>query len=334
MSNRIEWIDTAKSIGIFLVVLGHQGFCNNNIPTIIYSFHMPLFFFLSGIFFKSDTSWSNLLKRKSSSILMPYFLFAPVLYLFWFFLGRHYGNDATMNYSPLLNFIGVFYGQNSEMMQWGMPMWFLLCLFIVNLLYKLIGDIRIPNMIMLITFFIIGVVFSEVNIYRLPWSIDVAFIAVLFFGLGHLCRDYLFSSKIAKGYNICVVLIGMPLLYYGSLYNGRVDMFGFEFKNVSLFILNSVVGIVTVLAFSKMLPSVKFLNYIGRGSLIILVFHQMVGSLISGVRLFVFHDSLGSLSLTKAMIVSVVQIVLLIPIIYIWDKYLNPMLIKKISHYL
>ena len=41
-----------KSFGIFLVFLGHLLHPNTQIGMYIYSFHMPLFFFISGMFFK------------------------------------------------------------------------------------------------------------------------------------------------------------------------------------------------------------------------------------------------------------------------------------------
>ncbi len=43
---RIEWVDIARGIGIILVILGHIGI--GKVGKFIYSFHIPLFFFLSG----------------------------------------------------------------------------------------------------------------------------------------------------------------------------------------------------------------------------------------------------------------------------------------------
>jgi fucose 4-O-acetylase-like acetyltransferase len=63
MSERSAWVDYAKAIGVFLLVYGHvaRGVFHAGIQideklyrltdSIIYSFHMPLFFFLSGLFF-------------------------------------------------------------------------------------------------------------------------------------------------------------------------------------------------------------------------------------------------------------------------------------------
>lgn len=46
-------VDVAKGIGILLVILGHL---KNPIMDFIYAFHMPLFFFISGMFVKKGLS--------------------------------------------------------------------------------------------------------------------------------------------------------------------------------------------------------------------------------------------------------------------------------------
>ena len=45
-------IDIAKGVGIILVVFGHDTLCPSIIRNVIFSFHMPLFFILSGYFYK------------------------------------------------------------------------------------------------------------------------------------------------------------------------------------------------------------------------------------------------------------------------------------------
>lgn len=50
---RLHWLDYSKTIGMYLVVLGHVIKDNTQLlKGIIYSFHMPLFFFLSGFLHK------------------------------------------------------------------------------------------------------------------------------------------------------------------------------------------------------------------------------------------------------------------------------------------
>lgn len=61
---RIKWIDLTKGVAIFLMVCGHTG-----IPSLIsnwiWSFHMPLFFIISGMLFFAQL---NILTYKSSFI--------------------------------------------------------------------------------------------------------------------------------------------------------------------------------------------------------------------------------------------------------------------------
>ena len=51
-NKRIEWLDIAKGIGILLVILGHCLNINQRSFHLIFTFHMPLFFLLSGYVFK------------------------------------------------------------------------------------------------------------------------------------------------------------------------------------------------------------------------------------------------------------------------------------------
>ena len=56
---RILWIDYAKAFAMFFVVIGHVN-SGNYLTNWIYSFHMPLFFFLSGITLKAYRGGGNI----------------------------------------------------------------------------------------------------------------------------------------------------------------------------------------------------------------------------------------------------------------------------------
>lgn len=88
---RTAWVDYAKGIGIVLVVFGHvlRGLHAAKLPmdealfqrvdSVLYSFHMPLFFFLAGLFFFDSLSrrgWRGLLANKLDTILYPYVLWS------------------------------------------------------------------------------------------------------------------------------------------------------------------------------------------------------------------------------------------------------------------
>ena len=75
MKKRDLTIDIAKGICIFLVVLGHchdAGFIRHY----IYLFHMPLFFFLSGMFFHPEEKLAYGIYKKVRTLIVPYLFFA------------------------------------------------------------------------------------------------------------------------------------------------------------------------------------------------------------------------------------------------------------------
>eukprot|EP00825_Cyclidium_porcatum_P040952 TRINITY_DN5288_c0_g1_i9.p2 TRINITY_DN5288_c0_g1~~TRINITY_DN5288_c0_g1_i9.p2 ORF type:complete len:143 (+),score=1.82 TRINITY_DN5288_c0_g1_i9:638-1066(+) len=93
MTTRAVWVDYAKGIGIILVVYGHvaRGVHSAGLPldeywfrqvnSVIYSFHMPLFFFLSGLFFPASVAWqgaSGVLIAKLRTVAWPYLLWSVV----------------------------------------------------------------------------------------------------------------------------------------------------------------------------------------------------------------------------------------------------------------
>ena len=80
---RSKWIDVYKGIGIILVVSGH--IFNGLIRDLIFLFHMPLFFFISGYLFKSK-NYFNYFTKKSLSLLLPYVSFLIVFSTLSFFI--------------------------------------------------------------------------------------------------------------------------------------------------------------------------------------------------------------------------------------------------------
>lgn len=71
---RIGYIDIAKGIGITLVVMGHNDFSliSPFAHKLIYAFHMPMFFFMSGMFFKPDMSFWAFARRRFDRVLRPF----------------------------------------------------------------------------------------------------------------------------------------------------------------------------------------------------------------------------------------------------------------------
>ena len=85
-TKRISYIDMAKGIGIILVVYGHLGFASESVLTWITSFHMPLFFILSGMLLSHTNSvtysMKDFISKKAKALLTPYFTFSFLSILF------------------------------------------------------------------------------------------------------------------------------------------------------------------------------------------------------------------------------------------------------------
>ena len=105
---RLNWVDTLKGIGIILVVVAHYRL-PTALDTYIFSFHMPLFFFISGFllnFVKYAESVTTFIKGRFRSLIVPYFAFAVLTCLFYILL------DET--YTPIVTSIEFFLASASS----------------------------------------------------------------------------------------------------------------------------------------------------------------------------------------------------------------------------
>ena len=80
---RILYLDMVKGIGILLVVLGHIIPMERGIGKYLYSFHMPMFFMISGILLFEKKSWENeklfnIILGKLRQIMYPYLIISFV----------------------------------------------------------------------------------------------------------------------------------------------------------------------------------------------------------------------------------------------------------------
>ncbi|MCC8422692.1 acyltransferase family protein, partial [Photorhabdus thracensis] len=79
LNKRIDWVDSLKFLGMFYIYIGHLGQSAGNIYPFVFSFHVPLFFFISGLFFSSTENNRKLMNsvyKSFKGILIPYFIFS------------------------------------------------------------------------------------------------------------------------------------------------------------------------------------------------------------------------------------------------------------------
>ncbi len=123
----IAWIDACKGIGIYLVVLGHDGI-SPALEHFIYLFHMPLFFFLSGYLHSPKHDFRRFFQKKAIHLLLPYASFLALLYPIE--LARvyvHHGSGAAYAHAILQ----AVWGGSRLRGLYGVC-WFLPCLFLTQ----------------------------------------------------------------------------------------------------------------------------------------------------------------------------------------------------------
>lgn len=73
--SRMDYIDLYRAFGIILMVMGHIGF-GGKFDKFIHAFHMPMFFFISGFFYKEkNIDIKKYTVDKAKKLLTPYFVF-------------------------------------------------------------------------------------------------------------------------------------------------------------------------------------------------------------------------------------------------------------------
>ncbi|MGG3623525.1 acyltransferase family protein [Bacillus gobiensis] len=331
MGKRIEWIDAAKGIGIILVVAGHVP-TTDPIKQFIYSFHMPLFFFLSGLVFKSkDLGLKSFIQKKARSLLFPYVCFAIITYLFWFTVERHLPFSSDSDVDPFTPFMGIFLSiEDNHMMTYNPAVWFLTALFLVELAFFLYTKLTKGRFVVLFAALCgaIGYYGSLRLEGSLPWNVDVVFTAIAFYAFGYAMKNHLAQHKPKRTLITCVLLFIVTA--YVESYNIRVDMRGNDYGNGLVFYLASLLGIAGTIYLSHKLKRVAFLTYLGRNSIVILLL-QFVA--IPIVKTFIYYgmeiDIKDTDTAAWTLFYTVSILLFMIPCISFLNKY--PLLLGKVS---
>lgn len=250
IKERISWIDWAKFIGLCLVVYGHVPPTNSIDHTIIYSFHMPLFFLISGLFFVPE-KWS--LKNTTFQLLIPYVLLNIILVAITICIDSLLSNkDCFVNMSNGL--IGILLGTSDGEAPYrviGGASWFLVALFIVRLNAKWLSRYSLVSQFLIVAsqsvlFFILDKQFKW-----LPWSLDSAVYGTLFFLVGYHFRHILFDLIDKLKSKIFILLLGAILVILSPV-NGLVNMYEGNMGNLFLgFLFFGLAGSCFILSLSS-----------------------------------------------------------------------------------
>lgn len=321
MKKRIEWLDLLKGWGMILVMFAHASL-PDELRKYIYTFHMPLFFFISG-YLLSINKYNNIkefLKSKLKSLLIPYFIFSIFNYMFYLIFSR-FANHVSEN--PIKPLLGIFIGiRGTDWTLCNGTLWFILVLFISELLLYFIIELSTDNnktiSLCLFIFSLIGYLYSNFIGIRLVWSIDIAFTAVVFLGIGYLIKK---NNYIEKYGDKKYILVSLIISIITGMINTEVNMFGSVYGNYILFYLSAISGIYLNILIIKELPNIKTVNFIGKNTFVYLALHQyVVYSVLKKISEKLLGHVTNSISMT---IISILFVCITVLVLYPFIKFVN-----------
>lgn len=271
-SSRIKWIDTAKGYGMVLVIFSHIS--GSIFAVWNYTFHMPLFFFLSGYLFNCGATFGCFLKKKIKSLIVPYFAYGIPMLLFTLFLMYR---NSQMTFLGLINLLMNFIQQKR---MW--TIWFITCLFIVNIICYFIVQIKSDKLKILVSVLLVfcGACYYKIGGGPLIWNLDISIMASFFFVMGYICRKHEIINLVMN-LNKDIVFIAMLIINVAcwrlSIYltGTSLNMYGEQYGVVPLTYTAAIAGIGIIVMISRKFSN-KIVRYIGRNSMIYLAWHQTI----------------------------------------------------------
>lgn len=310
--NRIEWIDMSKGIAIFLMVIGHTS-----IPEIgakfIWSFHMPLFFIVSGFLYKEENNraFFPFLRKISKSLLIPYLFFTIINYVGF----KYICNPGSINVD-----VDKIYLTGWE----GIALWFVQVLFVTELIYNRLIWLRmkcgttIVVILLLISYFFGYYLFiKDINI---PYTMSSVFHAFVFFSVGGLLKTKI--KEIASPCSISILKILLTFIF--AQFMPRLDLCS---NNYGIFFLNTLLacfGTLGVFSISKNLSRdfnglmgliKKFFLWAGENTYVIMGISQLV--------IIMMKDRLSPVLSLPNAVDSVMRYLLLWPLLIFLSLLLN-----------
>ena len=216
-------------------------------------------------------------------------------------------------------------------MDWGIPIWFLTCIFMVFLIYSLI--MRIKSKILFIASTVIcvcvGMLWPKIVGLHLPWSLDVAFVATGIYAAGHHTKKWMVSLERRTQVVWMILMFGIHITTF-LLNPSKIDMYRSLYGQEILFLLSGVSGSIAYILLLKTLPILKFLSYLGRHTIVLLATHTRALTLVKLFLMLFLGTTIFEFSELEKLILAVVQIILVIPVIWLVNKYI-PILDGKIK---
>lgn len=275
-TKRIEYIDITRGIAMMLVILGHCNmFVHAPLNKFILSFHMPLFFFVSGIFAKNTFDKEKLMggvKLKIKTLLLPQVVLIII--------------DLIKPLLKVMTTNSVFDFSIFDPFAWNH--WFLPVLFICSVIQMFLAFIfdmsKIKNRIFCLLATVIAIPLSIfVNRYGYVGffhCLQIVPTALTFYLFGSIMRPYVMRLEQMKTIGMSVAaIIALCMCFIIAVANTPVMMYANDYGKYLLFVLCSLLGCFFTIYFSMFIKDSKLLIYVGTKSIAFYVWQGLVSTL-------------------------------------------------------
>lgn len=308
---RINYLDSAKGIGIILVCIGHSI---TNAPVdadsdysillqFISQFHMPLFFLLSGMVF-SDRNSEQPVKssfRKIKAYYIPFIVYNMIFVILHNVMySLHIFTDVYDIKSFLISTLNVLTMHIQDICG---AMWFLRCLLTIVLIFiwirfvacKICGG-RYKEYITA-SVVLLMVILSILGVCPTVFKVNLAFYYIVFFYIGYIISRYNISALISK-YKVCLLIFGLLVNICVALnYTYAIGGACGGYVIVLRFVVQ-LIGSIMVLALVQWKPMAnsKVLIELGKKSLDIMALHFVCFKLVSFLIINVYGLDIANMA--------------------------------------
>ena len=334
VKQRLDYIDDAKAFAILLMIIGHMA-TYKTVDVLIYGFHIPLFFIVSGMFFNPDRSLGENVKKGFKQLIVPYLCFEIInLAICWISPYMH-----PQQYHGITGWVGIFkaavlgilFGQdyvtNISFLPLG-PLWFLVALFFARLIFAALSKLIKNKYLLVAVASALGIgLYFGLSVNILPFksagtnifSIRCAAMGLPFYAFGYLMRGIDFT-KIKYRPVIMVLLAAFYVI--SALYNGigGIDELAYG-KCMVLFYLNAIVGTVAVILFFSLVEMPEYVHNVGRNTLLILGLSAFPTVAYKSMEMLLFDHSYISRFYVYVPL-SLACIAVIMPLRKFFEKYL------------
>lgn len=180
-TNRIGYIDLIKGVSIICVVWVHSHIPPFWLTPFLVNF---IFFFISGIFFnREENNFKKLIVNNINRIIIPFFFFYLASYPFR--IAVHLWDHRTLCTFDWFCIFDVFlWKANPDYLFINVPLWFLPCLFFINIFYFMMR--KFPDKIIIIISILTIAFKSFFYSIPSPFMINVAIYWLGIFALGNI----------------------------------------------------------------------------------------------------------------------------------------------------